>query len=65
MKGAKPRVVLYNPRAVFYTMPLALLALASALDRDQIRGRASSTAVSSAIRSGVSSQPPTARCVSG
>ena len=27
------RVVLYNPRAVFYTMPLALLALASALDR--------------------------------
>jgi anaerobic magnesium-protoporphyrin IX monomethyl ester cyclase len=32
----KPRVVLYNPRAVFYTMPLALLALASALDRDEI-----------------------------
>jgi len=29
----KPRVVLYNPRAVFYTMPLALVALASALDR--------------------------------
>ena len=25
------RVVLYNPRAVFYTMPLALIALASAL----------------------------------
>jgi len=33
MTGARPRVVLYNPRAVFYTMPLALLALASALDR--------------------------------
>jgi radical SAM superfamily enzyme YgiQ (UPF0313 family) len=33
---AKPRVVLYNPRAVFYTMPLALLALASALDRDAV-----------------------------
>ncbi|HUE87357.1 MAG TPA: radical SAM protein [Vicinamibacterales bacterium] len=31
-----PRVVLYNPRAVFYTMPLALLALASALDRRDI-----------------------------
>ena len=29
----RPRVVLYNPRAVFYTMPLALVALASALDR--------------------------------
>ncbi len=35
-KSSKPRVVLYNPRAVFYTMPLALLALASALDRDEI-----------------------------
>lgn len=32
----RPRVVLYNPRAVFFTMPLALLALASALDRDAI-----------------------------
>jgi anaerobic magnesium-protoporphyrin IX monomethyl ester cyclase len=29
----RPRVVLYNPRAVFYTMPLALIALASSLDR--------------------------------
>ena len=33
---SRPRVVLYNPRAVFYTMPLALIALASALDRDQV-----------------------------
>lgn len=32
----RPRVVLYNPRAVFYTMPLALVALASALDRDRV-----------------------------
>ena len=32
---ARPRIVLYNPRAVFYTMPLALLALASALDRQR------------------------------
>jgi radical SAM superfamily enzyme YgiQ (UPF0313 family) len=32
----RPRVVLYNPRSVFYTMPLALLALASALDREAI-----------------------------
>jgi hypothetical protein len=32
----KPRVVLYNPRAVFFTMPLALVALASALDRTQV-----------------------------
>ena len=30
----RPRkVVLYNPRAVFHTMPLALVAVASALDR--------------------------------
>ncbi len=28
----KPKVVLYNPEAVFYTMPLALLAVGSALD---------------------------------
>ena len=32
----RPRVVLYNPRAVFYTMPLALVALASALDRHDV-----------------------------
>jgi radical SAM superfamily enzyme YgiQ (UPF0313 family) len=32
----RPRVVLYNPRAVFYTMPLALVALASALDRRKV-----------------------------
>ncbi|MEZ5294286.1 MAG: radical SAM protein [Vicinamibacterales bacterium] len=30
---ARPRVVLYNPRAVFHTMPLALVAVGSALDR--------------------------------
>jgi radical SAM superfamily enzyme YgiQ (UPF0313 family) len=33
---SKPRVVLYNPKAVFYTMPLALVAIASALDRDEV-----------------------------
>jgi anaerobic magnesium-protoporphyrin IX monomethyl ester cyclase len=33
---ARPRVVLYNPRAVFYTMPLSLLAIASALDREKV-----------------------------
>jgi radical SAM superfamily enzyme YgiQ (UPF0313 family) len=32
MTRARRRVVLYNPRAVFYTMPLALLAIGSALD---------------------------------
>ncbi len=32
----KPTVVLYNPRAVFYTMPLALVAIASALDRADV-----------------------------
>ena len=30
------RVVLYNPRAVFYTMPLALLALASSLNQRDV-----------------------------
>ncbi|HEY8520462.1 MAG TPA: radical SAM protein [Gammaproteobacteria bacterium] len=30
--SSRRRVVLYNPRAVFYTMPLALLAVGSALD---------------------------------
>jgi anaerobic magnesium-protoporphyrin IX monomethyl ester cyclase len=29
------RVVLYNPRAVFWTMPLALVAIGSALDRER------------------------------
>ena len=32
----KSKVVLYNPRAVFYTMPLALVALASSLDRKDV-----------------------------
>lgn len=32
----RPKVVLYNPRAVFYTMPLALIAIASNLDRTQV-----------------------------
>ncbi len=36
MLNRRPRVVLYNPKAVFYTMPLALIALASALDRDRV-----------------------------
>ena len=32
--SARPRarIVLYNPRAVFFTMPLALLAIGSELD---------------------------------
>src|SRR6185503_16307034 len=29
------RVVLYNPRAVFWTMPLALIAVGGALDRER------------------------------
>jgi len=32
---SRRRVVLYNPRAVFHTMPLALLAVGSALDADR------------------------------
>jgi anaerobic magnesium-protoporphyrin IX monomethyl ester cyclase len=33
--GARLKVVLYNPKAVFFTMPLALLAIGSALDPEQ------------------------------
>jgi anaerobic magnesium-protoporphyrin IX monomethyl ester cyclase len=33
---ARPKVVLYNPRAVFFTMPLSLVAIASALDRESV-----------------------------
>jgi len=32
---AKPRIVLYNPRAPFFTMPLALVAIGSAIDRSR------------------------------
>jgi anaerobic magnesium-protoporphyrin IX monomethyl ester cyclase len=32
----RKKVVLYNPRAVFYTMPLSLIAIGSALDRDKV-----------------------------
>lgn len=35
MKPHRHKVVLYNPRAVFYTMPLALLAIGSELDPDK------------------------------
>jgi anaerobic magnesium-protoporphyrin IX monomethyl ester cyclase len=35
MIAARPRIVLYNPHAVFFTMPLALVALASAIDRSR------------------------------
>lgn len=31
----RPKIVLYNPRAVFWTMPLALVAVGSALDRER------------------------------
>lgn len=31
-KQAKDKIILYNPRAVFYTMPLGLLAIGSQLD---------------------------------
>jgi radical SAM superfamily enzyme YgiQ (UPF0313 family) len=33
--SARRKVVLYNPRAVFYTMPLALIAIGSELDRER------------------------------
>lgn len=36
MTNRRPKVVLYNPKAVFYTMPLSLIAIASALDRSRV-----------------------------
>ena len=35
MAGKRLKVVLYNPWAVFYTMPLALLAIGSELDPER------------------------------
>ena len=35
MAAIRPRVVLYNPRAPYFTMPLALIALGSAMDRSR------------------------------
>ncbi len=35
-RSRRARVVLYNPQAVFYTMPLALVAVGSALDRREV-----------------------------
>jgi anaerobic magnesium-protoporphyrin IX monomethyl ester cyclase len=35
MSAARQKVVLYNPQAVFFTMPLALLAIASELDPER------------------------------
>jgi anaerobic magnesium-protoporphyrin IX monomethyl ester cyclase len=35
MSASRRKVVLYNPRAVFYTMPLALLAIGSELDPEK------------------------------
>jgi anaerobic magnesium-protoporphyrin IX monomethyl ester cyclase len=34
-RGERVRIVLYNPRAVFFTMPLALLAIGSELDPER------------------------------
>lgn len=35
MTHSRKKIVLYNPQAVFYTMPLALIAVGSALDRSR------------------------------
>src|SRR5262245_41009130 len=51
----RPKVVLYNPCCVFWTMPLSLLAIGSALDRARtdvviVDGRLESDAVSALLR---------------
>jgi radical SAM superfamily enzyme YgiQ (UPF0313 family) len=48
---ARPRIVLYNPRAPFFTMPLGLVAIGSALDRSRydvvlVDGRLEADAIS-------------------
>ena len=53
--GKRARVVLYNPKAVFHTFPLALLAVGSALDRTRyevliVDGRLEADAVGAALR---------------
>lgn len=35
----KPKIVLYNPRSVFYTMPLALVAVGSCIDQREFEVR--------------------------
>jgi len=35
VKECKRKILLYNPQAVFYTMPLGLLAIASHLDSER------------------------------
>ncbi len=52
--SGKPKVVLYNPEAVFFTMPLALMAVGSAVDRERfdvviIDGRLEDDAVSAVL----------------
>src|SRR5438093_551321 len=47
---SRPRIVLYNPRAPYFTMPLALLAVGSAVDRKRyevvwVEGRTRADAV--------------------
>jgi len=52
--GIRRKIVLYNPRSVFYTMPLGLMAIASCLDKSQyevkiIDGRLEADPVSKVI----------------
>src|SRR6185295_11253978 len=52
--GMREKVVLYNPRAVFYTMPLALVAVGSQLDPERyevviVDGRLESDPVSAVL----------------
>src|SRR5262249_56392636 len=59
------KVVLYNPRAVFYTMPLALVAVASALDRRRytpviVDGRLEVDPVRRLVAEGEDAPPPRA-----
>ncbi len=58
-------VVLYNPRAVFYTMPLALLAVGSHLDPERYEVRHRRRPARSRSRSPPCSRSSTARCASG
>ena len=63
-RTARRRRLCYNPRAVFYTMPLALVALASATRSARGRRRDHRRPSRTTIRSPLSSPQRRARCAS-
>ena len=57
------KIVLYNPRAVFFTMPLALLAIGSELDPDLPKSSSSTARLEEDAESAVLSHIEGALCL--